>query len=303
MPRSIVRHFEFEIAKLEKALQRANPDIMEGAGLLLHLQRPLEAVVSDPKDPIATLQIPSLPREVPNTELLSDTASSGAVVSNHHFDLQSVVHSVLPRDNSMIARIRLGFSPSTTKSSSRTSSNHVGTQAVCVSPKPSPMNGQLRATLLFSLPVEIIQGLVKKYATTITPQFSFMLESEFTIYLQTVLNTCQARQTSLDGEESSNVEPSVDFLIIYLILAISITIGSVKGGHEVRCMSLSTSLFQEGIQHLSDALKMPSDLVSLRVNLLVLLYATINPRAGNVWILSGVAMRACTVGTLKCPSS
>lgn len=92
---------------------------------------------------------------------------------------------------------------------------------------------------------------------------------------------------------SNILTPDYDFLILYLILAISVTLGSTKGGHESRCMSLSASLFQEGIKHFCSQMKIPSDLAGLQLNLLILLYATINPRSANVWILSGAVMRSC----------
>ncbi|KAK8201585.1 hypothetical protein M8818_005839 [Zalaria obscura] len=66
-----------------------------------------------------------------------------------------------------------------------------------------------------------------------------------------------------------------------------------KGGHQARCMAFSTSLFDEGVQHMSSPSDKHSDLAGLQATLLVLQYATINPRSGNVWILSGAVMRSC----------
>lgn len=87
--------------------------------------------------------------------------------------------------------------------------------------------------------------------------------------------------------------PDYDILILHLILAVSVTLGSAKGGHESRCMYLSASLFEEGIKHFSSQMQVPTDLAGLQLNLLILLYATINPRSANVWILSGAVMRSC----------
>ena len=70
-------------------------------------------------------------------------------------------------------------------------------------------------------------------------------------------------------------------------------LGSAKGGYEAHCIALSVSLFEEGIQHLYNQARLPSDLASLQTTLLTLLYATIIPRSANVWILSGAAMRSC----------
>lgn len=305
MPRSIVRYLEFEIAKLEKGLKVLDADLVQGADILLQFQQPVAPVNSVEEVSPDVLASPIDDHSEPLHA--SSNTGDGKIppqLPARHREVESIIAATLARDDSLVSRIKMGLTPSTTKSSAVISGRYLDAQRGCsVSPKPSTTQRQLEAELLFNLPREIIEGLAKKYANTITPQFSFMLRSEFDPHLQKVLQMYEARHAPVSDDigvgATLRIQPSVDFLVVYLILAISTTIGSAKGGHEIRCMSLSTSLFEEGIQHLSDQLTMPSDLLALKINLLILLYATINPRAGNVWILSGVAMRTCSVSARK----
>ena len=107
------------------------------------------------------------------------------------------------------------------------------------------------------------------------------------------LEDCLRVLASIPQDHHAVIEPSYDFLTIYLILAISSTLGAAKSGHEARCMQFSAQLFEEGIQHMSSHAQMPTYLTGVQSTLLCLQYATINPRSANVWILSGAAMRSC----------
>ncbi|KIW00314.1 uncharacterized protein PV09_08201 [Verruconis gallopava] len=300
IPRSIVRHLEYEIAKLETALGTSDVDVVRGADILLQIYHPVAS-------PIDTVTDSSRLKTSPNQTLVDGSHDDQATLEEEHLlntikasrGLQSMVLASLPREYGMTSKIRTGLTPSSTKSAPNITSDATDIQRSSVSPKPAVLNSQLEARLLTSLPIEIIQALVKKYVKTIVPQFPFMLGSEVNAHLDKVLAALHAFQAasplSSTGERKAlSVEPNADFLVIYLVLAISITIGSAKGGHEVRCMSFSTSLFEEGIQHFTGQAESSSDLAALQINLLILLYATINPRAGNVWILSGIAMRTCS---------
>jgi hypothetical protein len=144
------------------------------------------------------------------------------------------------------------------------------------------------------MPREIILSLTRKYIQTALPQYPFFHEAALWAIVNRVLATLGSRAPAQPvSTVASLFAPDYEFLILYLILAISVTLESTKGGHESRCMSLSASLFEEGIKNFSNHMQIPSDLAGLQLNLLILLYATINPRSANVWILSGAVMRSC----------
>lgn len=214
-------------------------------------------------------------------------------------EIQSMIAATMSCSgvDTVISKICIGLAPSSVKNSVGPATYNVETQHNSLSPRAASSSVHLSTRILANIPLKILDGLIEKYARTIVPQFPFMLGSEVKLHASHMLEVLQAhRQAVVEGNpESVWVKPSWDFLIIYLVLAISINIGSVKGGHEARCMSFSASLFEEGLQHMSGCVQTPTDLAALQVNLLILLYATINPGAGNVWILSGSAMRVCLV--------
>jgi hypothetical protein len=135
---------------------------------------------------------------------------------------------------------------------------------------------------------------MRKYLNTIQPDNPFLVASTVVQQFQNVAQILDShRQGHSPNPEPLVVVASHDFLIVYLVLAISITLGSANDGHEQRCMALSLSLFEEGIQHLHGLSSFPSDIAWLQTILLVLLYATVFPRSANVWVLSGASMRSC----------
>lgn len=302
VPRSIVRHIEFEIAQLETALAHGDPDALQGAGILLGLHGPIvekanESVIDNAIDPSLSL--------VPENGTKRQDDLTLSIMSSR--EMQSMITATLPNGSSltnMISRVRMGLTPSSTtpstaRNAARTASLVAEIQRSSVSPKPTHFLTQIETRILSSMPTTIIDGLTKKFTRTIAPQFPFLLGSELAVHLGNVQDVLTSSTEPGHGElQPQFVDPSLDFLIIYLVLAISITLGSAKGGHEARCMSFSQSLFEEGIQHLTGQARIPSDLASLQVNLLILLYATINPRAANVWILSGAAQRAVLVSII-----
>jgi hypothetical protein len=207
-------------------------------------------------------------------------------------ELTSMISATLPNTfvlTNLFSHIHIGLTPSSTTTTNAVL-NLTEQHRSSVSPKPVTIHAQIEMCVLSSMPAEIIRGLVEKYIHKVVPQYPFLGEVEIWQHLHSVTRILESAEEPLQS-----ITPSIDFLIIYLVLAISITLGSAKGGHESRCISFSGSLFEEGIQHLTSQANIPSDLVSLQINLLVLLYATINPRSANVWILSGAAMRSCLV--------
>lgn len=291
VPRSIVRHLEYEIAQLEKELAEiGHLDSLHGADILLGLQVPS----SDSHEPILAQQTTgaasaSMPNKTRRDTLMQSIMASG--------ELTMMVSATFPSGcglTDLLSRVRMGLTPSST-TATLTQANSL--QRASVSPKAANTPNAIGTAVLSSMPTEIVQDLIKKYVTKVLPQYPFLDESAICTHFEVVKTTlCSA------DNNTKSVSPSIDFLFVYLLLAISITLGSTKGGHEARCRAFSSSLFEEGIQHLTTHMHVPSDIASLQVNLLVLLYASINPRSANVWILSGAALRSCLVCLTHLPN-
>ncbi|KAI1105604.1 fungal-specific transcription factor domain-containing protein [Jackrogersella minutella] len=291
VPRSIVLTLESEIARLEGELAKNGQlDALNATDILLQMpsSRVPEIVLSDlahenvqldseePVDPAPT----SGQRHI--DDLRVSILSSQAV--------QMMISATLPCGSGaidLLSRVRMGLTPS---------SAHVGEQRrmSIVAPKASKNSNFLSVQVLRNVPVDIVQGLMRKFMNTIHPDYPFLdsatLWNQFS-RVSSMLNWNSSR--SSEAGDIATFMPDYDFLVVYLILAISITLGSSKGGHEARCTALSTSLFEEGIQHLYSLSTFPSDIFWLQTILLVLLFATVLPRSANVWVLSGAAMRAC----------
>lgn len=285
IPRSIVQHLESEIAKIEGELARNGhldelnaSDIL--AGMPSHDGVPLEnQVVPIPDfnkldESPQIVPPPDLSPILPRDTVRDDIMSCG--------ELQNMIFAVLPTRagiTDLIARIRMSLTPSTALAST--------------TPKESRRKSISRPThevscaMLRSIPTNILRSLIKKYMTKVYPIFPVLHAPTLWKQLESVVQTLQ----SLPDRHRA-VSPSYDFLIIYLMLSVSATLGSAKTGHEAKHMVFSGSLFEEGIQHLSEKANIPSDLAGIQVTLLVLQYASINPRLANVWMLSGAAMRA-----------
>jgi len=281
VPRSIVRHLEFEITQLETELAKSGHlDTFHGADILLGLQTPL----TDSYDPTTiqhTVNPISISSQIPQDPLMQSIMTSR--------ELTMMISATFPNGcglTDLLSRVRMGLTPSSTTTLIQVNS----LQRASVSPKAINTPNAISTVVLSSMPADIIQDLIKKYVSKLLPQYPFLDEPAIWKHLEAVKTNL-----GLPSVNRQSVAPSIDFLIVYLLLAISITLGSAKGGHESRCMAFSSSLFEEGIQHLTSHMHVPSDIASLQVNLLVLLYASINPRAANVWILSGAAMRSCLV--------
>lgn len=141
---------------------------------------------------------------------------------------------------------------------------------------------------------DIVQRLMRKYLATIQPDSPFLVASTVLQKFQNVAHVLATITNSDDTPDAAmGAPPSHDFLVVYMVLAIAVTLGSGNDVYQERCAALSVSLFEEGIQHMYGLPARSSELAWLQTILLVLLYATVFPRAANVWVLSGVAMRSC----------
>ena len=332
MPRSIVQHLELEIARLETELsQRAGMDLdmVHASDILLRmpegssftLQEGHHVVRDDAFDdgtgafgdvPMGgdslnpTAVTPSQPPD-------SSQALRAAILSGK--PLQSIVSATLPNDSGardLLSRVRMGMTPSTAQLSdgNRTTLAPAAPNSTRAN-KGIASNSLLDAHNLRSIPTDIIQRLMKKYLGTIQHDSPFLVAATVTQQFQKVVDVLdwqaqaqqhqqQQQQQHPFGEsgQEGNTRPvllmaSHDLLVVYLVLAISVTLGSANNGHEERYMALSTALFEEGIQHFYSLKAFPSQISWLQTILLVLLYATVFPRSANVWVLSGAAMRAC----------
>lgn len=209
-----------------------------------------------------------------------DTLKDSVMASG---EIQAVIKATIPMGcglTDLISRVRMGLTPSTAMASE--GRNYVVPRSSFSRQNDTMVSSQL----LRGIPKHIVRSLVKKYVQKILPIYPAVHEPTVWTQLEIVLQ-------ALAVEDATTVPPSYEFLVIYLILAISSTLGSAKSADESRCMAFSASLFEEGMHHLTIRSHVPSDLAGLQVTLLILQYATINPRCANVWILSGAAMRSC----------
>ena len=198
-------------------------------------------------------------------------------------ELQAMIFSLLPTGpgiTDLIARVRMSLTPSSAVAS--------GSPRETRRKSLSRNTHEVDCTLLRSMPSHIVRNLVKKYMSRVYPIFPVLYAPTLWKQLDHVLNTLESLP-----ERHRTVPPSFDFLVVYLLVSMSATLGSAKSGHEARHMVFSGSLFEEGIQHLSEKAHIPSDLAGIQVTLLILQYASINPRLANVWMLCGAAMRSC----------
>lgn len=285
MPRSIVQHLEDEIARLEKALGAESQIESLGPTPLKDLNdRHLlyDTTVSQilPENDLSIVTTDNIQGhfEIRNRILSSDS-------------LQSIVRSTMPtepRFADLLPRIRMGLTPSFVLSSSARNDGHRGSTVV----RPAETEMDTDFTLLLAIPPDVVRSLVKKYIQHSLTRWPVLYEPRVWEQVDTVLDKVRTMLHTNTKRTHFN-EVHYDFLVIYLILAISATLGAVQSGHEARCMAYSAALFKEGVQHLSSKAPFPDDLAGVQALLLILQYAFINPLCANVWILSGAAMRSC----------
>ncbi|CZR68185.1 uncharacterized protein PAC_18084 [Phialocephala subalpina] len=282
IPRSVVHFLEHEIARLEKELNGDGPakDVPQHSSPLPETRLDFEH---------------GRRRTLPDVQLVQATlASEGkdamrrAIVGS--VEIQSMIGATMPAGTcltDMLSSVRMGLTPSYTPSSPTIPE---ATPVQCsVTSKPEDQEF-VDVSILVQLPGHVVNSLVKKYVQRILPIYPFLHEPSIWRHVERAVQKLPAQQI---GQTSLLVRPDYDFLITYLILAISATLGSANSGHEARCMALSGSLFSEGVQHLSSKAPFPNDLAEIQSTLLIIQYALINPKYANVWVLSGVVMRSC----------
>ncbi|VUC21025.1 unnamed protein product [Clonostachys rosea] len=296
VPRSIVQHLESEIAKLEIELATTGSlDVLGGANTLMQMRDVVQP------SPLTQQQPWPSPGPIAEEEKDNDAARNElrkSLLSGRF--MQTMITAILPSGSAatgLLSRVRMGMTPSSARVGKNKSS--------VLSPGASQANFLLHTPMLRSVPPDIVKKLMRKYITTVLPHFPFLDVAVVEYQFETVAQVLQSQtQSQTVGEEPLPVLANLDFLVVYLVLAISVTLGSADRGHETRCMDLSVSLFEEGIQHLYNLATFPSDITYLQTILLVLLYATVFPRSANVWVLSGIAMRSCQeLGLHRDPSS
>lgn len=286
VPRSLVQHLESEIAKIEGELARNGhleelnaSDIL--AGMPTHNGMPF----TDQGNPIPELNKvdDKLPMPIAPELTSPEMQDAGRSEIMNCGEFQAMVFAVVttgPGITDLLARVRMSLTPSraigfgSPREVRRRSLTRTSDEVSCI--------------ILKNIPTNIVRSLVKKYMATICPIFPIIDAPTLWKQLDTVVAVLQTL-----SPKHKTVPPSYDFFIIYMILCTASTLGSAKTGHEQKHMRFSGGLFEEGIHHLSGKAKVPSDLAGVQMTMFVLQYATINPRLGNVWILSGAVMRAC----------
>lgn len=296
IPRSIVQHLESEIAKIEGELTRNGhleelnaSDIL--AGMPTHNGVPFTDHVNPIPEFAQSGQTNSAGEQdqVPVAPELSSPENSDPVRNEimKSKELQAMVYAILapgPGITDLVARVRMSLTPSTAISGvAPTSPRDVRRKSIS-----RPTTEEISCKMLRSIPTNIVKSLMKKYMQRVYPIFPVLHAPTLWQQLDSVLKTLAALPPG-----HFMVPPSYDFLIIYIILSTSATLGSARAGHEQRHMIFSGQLFEEGIVHLSERARIPSDLAGIQVTLLVLQYASINPRQANVWMLTGTVMRSC----------
>ena len=290
IPRSVVQHLESEIAKVEGELARNGhleelnaSDILAGMptqnGIPLENQGQGAPLVEYKQEPLSPRMSMSMTEDAISPTLARDSGRSEIMNCG---ELQAMIFAVLPTGpgiTDLVARVRMSLTPSTAIASGsprdarRKSITRQGMEVSC--------------NMLRSIPTNIIRSLIRKYMKTVYPIFPVLHSPTLWQQLDNVIQTLQGLP-----EHHRTVPPSYDFLVIYIMLSTSATLGSAKSGSEARHMLFSGSLFEEGIQHLSERAQIPSDLAGIQIMLMILQYAAINPRLANVWMLSGTTMRA-----------
>ncbi|KUJ17789.1 uncharacterized protein LY89DRAFT_616056 [Mollisia scopiformis] len=282
IPRSIVHFLEHEIATLEKEFN--------GGDLVGEFESPREpGQLSQTQQNFDIGRSPALQdaAEVdvaPLAGVIKDPMRRAIVGS---VELQSMIGATMPAGTcltDMISNVRMGLTPSYTPSSP------TATPIQCSVTAKQDDEYSVDASILVQLPGHVVNSLVKKYIQRVLPMYPFLHEPTVWGHVQRAINKLPVQEV---GQSTLSVRPDYDFLITYLILAISATLGSANSGHEARCMAFSGSLFTEGISHLSSKAPFPNDLAEIQSTLLILQYALINPKYANVWVLSGVVMRSC----------
>ncbi|KIX03044.1 uncharacterized protein Z518_06594 [Rhinocladiella mackenziei CBS 650.93] len=136
------------------------------------------------------------------------------------------------------------------------------------------------------IPPRIVRTLVKVFIEKVHSLLPMVYEPTLWTQVRRILRV-------IHDDKLTRVPPDFDFLIVHVVLAISVSLGSASSGHGPQRMAFSETLFQDGVKHLSSPSIFPTEMSELQATLLILHYGTINPRCASVWMLSGSAMRLC----------
>ncbi|OJJ03408.1 hypothetical protein ASPVEDRAFT_890162 [Aspergillus versicolor CBS 583.65] len=261
VPRSVVQHLESEIAALEIQLaQGTRPQASEMPGLPLPDGN---SVASLPRSS-------AIRREIMNSsglyQMIAATSSVGRDMAN----------SAL--------RVRLELTPSFVEGASMAGCRGHNVLEPGDHPLHQPDSD---SGLIPPFDIDAISGLVEMYIVHVWPLYPFVevntLRQQFSRVSQ---GACYP-----SGEGTSARHQ--DMFTIYLVVAIAITLDNRIDSNGTTCMDLSFRLFKQGIHHRLRDDSYQTDLACLQSTLFILLYASINPSAANVWTLSGSAMRSC----------
>ena len=280
VPRSVVQHLESEIARLENELaHNGHLDDLNASDILagMPLQDQQPPPLPDFNEP------PKISTEPSPVFIARDEVRERIMASA---EIQASVSATLPVGpglTDLVSHVRMGLTPSSAINSDARRQRHSRRSSI------KRQDNRCDATIFRTMPPHIVHSLVRKWMQRMLPTYPVLHEP--TVWQQ--VEDCLRLLSSIPSDQKAVIEPSYDFLTIYLIMAISSTLGAASSGHEARCLQFSAQLFEEGIQHMSSHARMPTYLAGLQSTLLALQYATINPRSANVWILSGAAMRSC----------
>jgi hypothetical protein len=161
--------------------------------------------------------------------------------------------------------VRMGMTPSAARISNRSGSLLAG-----IPKSATGGNILLGAHLLRSMPVDIMHKLMTKYLDTIHLENPFLVAADLHAHFTRVVQV-------LTSPVTSPMQASYDLLVVYMILATSLTVAAVGDRHEERCMAFSMSVFKEGIQNLYGFSPFPSEIARLQVTLLILHCASVSP--------------------------
>jgi hypothetical protein len=197
--------------------------------------------------------------------------------------IQRLVAATLPSCPSIpdFSRIRLSLTPSQVLAPAYPSETPNRSSTISKNP-----DSGLSMKNLASIPSAVVHTLVRAFIEQIHNLHPFLYSPSLVSQVDRVLCIVHA-------DQPLQIRPDFDFLVVYIVLAISVSLGSAVSGHGPRRMLFSEALFREGIQHYCPPEIFQTELAELQITLLFLQYGTINPRCASVWMLGGAAMRQC----------
>ncbi|EXJ81535.1 hypothetical protein A1O1_07599 [Capronia coronata CBS 617.96] len=278
LPRSVTQFLESQIAALEIELSGGDNPAQNTPSFDVAANSAAELVPAPQPSAIAIARSkPALPVDPLTDDIIQSMEMAAAISATIPTD---------PALTDLVSRVRMGLTPSLVLPAVTGASPESRRAVVSTGVEEE----RVECTTLLTLPDHVIQALIHKYVVHVLPLTPIFLAEDINRHLDAVRAKLRQHHT---GRPPERVEPSFDFLILSLVLAIASTLGCAKSQHESRCIAFSEILFREGIGHLSTGMPFPNELAGIQATLLILQYAEINPKCGNIWILSGAAMRSC----------